>query len=232
MHRSITGRDVTETAWGTSYTGVDAQRAFMQLKLMSAYNKKQQEQEKHRARMIENWKTIEPIITKENWVGKGHGRTSNDNCYEAADKQMQADPNAKARIKGAYDYTEVYNESWESKGKTLSNTMLIVATNYITVNLQENKPVKVGLNYELGHPGNKDKTTDHWVVIVGQGKDEHGVYFNYYDNYDKDINRGTNGRLYLHNDNTYRTIKGRENATMIEAVYLNVILTTILHNEE
>ncbi|SFF60496.1 RHS repeat-associated core domain-containing protein [Thermoflexibacter ruber] len=36
-----TGRDVTETAWGTSYTGVDAQRAFMQLKFMSAYNAKE-----------------------------------------------------------------------------------------------------------------------------------------------------------------------------------------------
>jgi RHS repeat-associated protein len=38
-----TGMDVTETANGTSYTGFDAQRAFMQLKFLSAVNKKEKE---------------------------------------------------------------------------------------------------------------------------------------------------------------------------------------------
>jgi RHS repeat-associated protein len=47
--------------------------------------------------------------------------------------------------------------------------------------LKSGKPVVVGVNYESGSPNN-DKTTDHFVVIVGKGVDANGkVYYQFWD---------------------------------------------------
>src|SRR5690606_3824138 len=49
--------------------------------------------------------------------------------------------------------------------------------------LEAGNPVVVGLDYQPGHKGNSDKTTEHYVVIVGRGKDKNGTeYFRFYDN--------------------------------------------------
>src|SRR5690606_32997433 len=61
--------------------------------------------------------------------------------------------------------------------------------------LEAGNPVVVGLDYQPGHKGNSDKTTEHYVVIVGRGKDKNGTeYFRFYDN---------TGQLYTDESNKF-----------------------------
>jgi len=55
----------------------------------------------------------------------------------------------------------------------------------IIKNLQEGKPVMVGVSYvPNAGANNENKETDHYINIVGMGTDENGnVYFSYYDNF-------------------------------------------------
>lgn len=42
----------------------------------------------------------------------------------------------------------------------------------------------VGVNYkDFESPGNDNVATDHFINVVGMGKDNDGVYFSYYDTY-------------------------------------------------
>lgn len=53
---------------------------------------------------------------------------------------------------------------------------------YLKYALSNGIPVIVGVDDKVGHPGNLDKSTDHFVVIVGMGTDSKGRYFRFYDN--------------------------------------------------
>ena len=55
----------------------------------------------------------------------------------------------------------------------------------IIKNLKNGKPVMVGVNYKSqDSPGNDNVATDHYINIVGMGKDNKGrYYFSYYDNF-------------------------------------------------
>lgn len=55
----------------------------------------------------------------------------------------------------------------------------------IIENLKAGKAVMAGVSYSenRGAKDNPNKETDHFVTIVGMGKDEKGYYFSYYDNY-------------------------------------------------
>jgi RHS repeat-associated protein len=52
-------------------------------------------------------------------------------------------------------------------------------------NLEEGRAVMAGVSYkeDTGAGDNPNKETDHFVTIVGMGRDEEGYYFSYYDNY-------------------------------------------------
>lgn len=45
---------------------------------------------------------------------------------------------------------------------------------FYTINshLSENRPILTGVDHSPGHTGNRDGTTDHWIVINGRGYDE------------------------------------------------------------
>ncbi|MBQ6792826.1 MAG: hypothetical protein IJO84_05605, partial [Butyricimonas sp.] len=67
--------------------------------------------------------------------------------------------------------------------------------------LEAGRPIMVGTSYELGHPGNNDKTTDHFVVITGRGYDESKgmYYYTYMDSFTTFYDIGCNteiNRLY------------------------------------
>jgi len=47
--------------------------------------------------------------------------------------------------------------------------------------LEVGHPILVGVDHTLGKPGNADKSTDHFVVIVGQNCDEKGMYYIFYE---------------------------------------------------
>ena len=81
----------------------------------------------------------------------------------------------------------------------------------IDKHLEESKPIIVGTDWKAGDTGNHDKTTDHWIVIVGKGEDKNGVYYNYFDPQTSQNAVGTNSgnKLYIQKDGTlkgdYRT---------------------------
>ncbi|WP_371810413.1 RHS repeat-associated core domain-containing protein [Flavobacterium sp. 28A] len=69
------------------------------------------------------------------------------------------------------------------KSKT-ANVNISKGINVLVENLKKGKPVVVGVNYkDSDSPGNDNVATDHYVNVVGMGKDKKGVYFSYYDNY-------------------------------------------------
>lgn len=56
--------------------------------------------------------------------------------------------------------------------------------NTIIDNLKEGKAVMTGVMYDATkETGNANSATNHYVTIVGMGKDKEGYYFSYYDNY-------------------------------------------------
>lgn len=62
----------------------------------------------------------------------------------------------------------------------------------------------MGVDDEDGSPGNFDKTTDHFLVVVGMGNDENGNYFRVYENATSDKSKGTdpNNKLYYNSESS------------------------------
>ncbi|WP_053056804.1 hypothetical protein, partial [Tenacibaculum mesophilum] len=52
---------------------------------------------------------------------------------------------------------------------------------YINAELEKGNPVLVGTHYKFGYEGNSDKTTDHYVVIIGRGCENNKVYYRFYE---------------------------------------------------
>ena len=51
----------------------------------------------------------------------------------------------------------------------------------IDKHLERGVPITVGVDHSLDHTGNYDKTTEHWILIVGRKADEKGIYYRYFD---------------------------------------------------
>ena len=68
----------------------------------------------------------------------------------------------------------------------------------IQQHLAAGRPIIVGVNDKRGSVNN-DRTTDHFVVIVGSGKDDQGVYYQFYDPGTSHPEKGTSpeNRFYL-----------------------------------
>jgi hypothetical protein len=52
---------------------------------------------------------------------------------------------------------------------------------YINAELEKGNPVLVGTHYKFGYEGNSDKTTDHYIVIIGKGCENNKVYYRFYE---------------------------------------------------
>ena len=89
---------------------------------------------------------------------------------------------------------------------------------YIISKLKKGDPVMVGVDNQPGSPReNPDKTTDHFVVIVGSGTDQKGNYLLFYENATTNIIFGTSkfNKLYYNSQTgkiTGRTSSGYANA--------------------
>lgn len=77
-----------------------------------------------------------------------------------------------------------------------------MAIRYIVAALNAGVPVMVGVNHTFAYSraaGNNDKSTDHWLTIIGKGEDKNGKYFSYTDPGTSRKSTGTNtekNRLY------------------------------------
>jgi RHS repeat-associated protein len=71
--------------------------------------------------------------------------------------------------------------------------------NTIDEYLDNDEPITVGVHHKFGTTYNSDKTTDHYVVIMGRGLDNGQIYYRFYEVATRHSNMGIHpqNRLYL-----------------------------------
>ena len=151
------------------------------------------------------WKTIDPVIPKKLFVGWKRSPYREDimkknggnepNCNEYTRKQLEivgCVATGSDSKNNMYPYQEGSGINMEQTAKAIS---------YIQGQLEQGIPVMIGV--DEGVPQNiNEGTTDHFLVIVGQGNDENGNYFIVYDNARHETEEGTSemNRIYLKED--------------------------------
>ena len=148
------------------------------------------------------WKRIDPVIPKEKFVGwmmnpdyqviknkKSNGEEPN--CNDYAKHQLSK---VNCYTTGGKDSRTLYPYSKEI-GVNKEHTSKSIE--YIHGQLENGIPVFVGVDEGVDKNINNG-TTDHFIVIVGQGNDNRGNFFLFYDNGTGDITKGTspNNKLY------------------------------------
>ena len=95
---------------------------------------------------------------------------------------------SRLQVKQDGDYTAVGTKNridmYIKKGGDKSKLDLQKGINTIINNLKKGRAVMAGVMYNPDkETGNPNSATNHYVTIVGMGKDDKGTYFSYYDNY-------------------------------------------------
>lgn len=126
--------------------------------------------------VCDNWTDIASVIPTDKFVGYV------SDCHEAAQKQI-----AEVGYKETWNRYQIMTAIRDKQGNVIKNRYYEKEFNkgvrYIKKALQSSIPVIIGIDDDPNiTPGNPDKTTDHFVVIVGMGKDHEGNYFLFYDN--------------------------------------------------
>ena len=173
------------------------------------------------------WTRINPVISKKMFVGWD---LKISNCFTMAQKQM-----GKKGVMGGYIKYKIYDEK---EGANKKNTEK--AVNYINQILEAGNPVMVGVDNKDGfEESNGDKSTDHWIVIVGRGNDNKGNYFLFYDNATPHGESGASDNNRLYYDADSGEIKGRADekrnsyaAKRRDYIITQVMATTGVKKEE
>lgn len=160
-----------------------------------------------------DWVTISPIISKSGFVGWGYSGV-NENCFDYACQELKdagyslispswQDPNS-ASPKISHGIIQIYvSRSVAGMSAGTQKDMFVQGVKYLKESMIKNIPIIVGVDDDPNKSSNPDKTTDHFVVIVGMGSDEKGNYFLFHDNATSDIEIGTSveNKLYCDCDN-------------------------------
>ena len=125
-------------------------------------------------------KTIEERSWSFSW-SQGPYRQTTCRTGECADY-------SRLQVKQGGDYTAVGAKNridmYIKKGGDKSKLDLQKGINTIINNLKKGRAVMAGVMYNPDkETGNPNSATNHYVTIVGMGKDDKGTYFSYYDNY-------------------------------------------------
>lgn len=101
---------------------------------------------------------------------------------------------------------------------------------YMDEQLEKGYPIVVGVDHAYGNVYNTDKTTDHFVVIVGRGYDEKGLFYRFYEVGTGKANEekyqwGTNdnNKLYMQSNSTLsgQTQMGNKKNYVVTQVRIN-----------
>ncbi len=96
---------------------------------------------------------------------------------------------------------------------------------YLISALQRGIPVVVGIDDQTGSSNPQtDKTTDHFVVIVGSGSDTKGKYFLFYDNASADPKQGASLNNKLYYDSSSGMIQGSSQTSYAQGLTYTVTM--------
>jgi hypothetical protein len=148
--------------------------------------------------------TISPIIPESKFVGWDRVLHPGWECMDYATEQLRVMGYTISRYFAPNQTIQIYTEAAGPNDKLTKE-----AVGYLLSALKENIPVIVGVDNKAGSPNDAtDKTTDHFIVIVGAGNENGVPFFLFYDN-------ATNGPTGVSNNNrlyyleTLGTISGR-----------------------
>ncbi|MBS1590591.1 MAG: hypothetical protein JST07_00575 [Bacteroidetes bacterium] len=170
------------------------------------------------------WLTIQNVISVSDFVGWDRTLHPNWQCMNYAKAQI-----AKKGY-GISDYykpgtTNVISDQTIQVYTTTSGVDKNATKNgigYLLSALQRGIPVIVGVDDQPGSPNQgTDKTTDHFIVIVGSGSDTNGLYFVFYDNASGNVSEGTSSINKLYYNSSTGIISGKSGASY----YFNNIAT-------
>lgn len=160
-----------------------------------------------------DWLTIPSVIPQkiskiashvdENFVG---WPGSTGNCFKLSVQQIEK--NNCVLVDTGYDEKspnifQIWKDTNNDKVNDLTGDSqkkrFVECIAYLKEALNDGIPVIAGVDNMSNHPGNGDLTTDHFVTIVGMGKDSKGCYFLFYDNAISSASQGTskNNKFYV-----------------------------------
>lgn len=160
----------------------------------------------------QTWPSISPILIPGEFIGWGFPGLP-ENCFSYAKKQLLLKGMKPAPRNTANQYWQLLDSFGVQHIREAKK-----AVSSILAQLAQNKPVIVGVQYHSGgiHP-NKDKATDHFIVIVGSGTNPDGsMYLQYFDNaasHFNDRGGGSHPNNKLIWDPINGTLEGQTNAT-------------------
>jgi len=158
------------------------------------------------------FKPIGPVLSADDWLsqysgaGKGHELTTTERAGVSEDASCYRASLAMLNRAGfqVLDRTKAIQLLQEQHGKNEVTAQAGVGLAYIDQQLEEGRPVIVGVDHKVGTTYNADHTTDHFVVVVEKNIDSAGkIYYRFFDPYTRHMERGIspNNKLYL-NGNT------------------------------
>lgn len=137
--------------------------------------------------VCEDWTFVAPVIPKEKFIGWGYKKVKK-NCFDYVRKQLEV---VGKEVKSPWWGTsftmndhiyQVYLEiDVAGMKKGVQKEQFINGVEYLKKTIQDKIPVMVGVD-DGDEKYNTDKTTEHFVTVVGMGSDKNGNYFLFYDN--------------------------------------------------
>ena len=153
------------------------------------------------------WHTISPVIPKNKFIGWGH-EDIKMNCFDYVVEQLRVsghkvkseswrDWSKKKLVKSSGIYQLFLEENVAGMTKGFQKGEFEKGLNYLKETLLKGIPVMVGVDDDY-HKYNTDKTTEHFITVVGMGEDNDGKYFLFYDNAtpNKQIGTSVDNKLY------------------------------------
>lgn len=154
------------------------------------------------------WPTVDRVIDYEKFVPirrRDDDPTKYVNCLVLAKEQLGK---VGYTCSGYLPGSQTFSIYTTQGGVNLNETKKAIS--YMISSLSQKIPVLIGVDNRPGAPlENKDNSTDHFVVVVGMGKDANGKYFQFVDSATDNRSTGAsyNNRLYY--DSSIGKITGK-----------------------
>ena len=121
------------------------------------------------------------------WTTFDHWRDCCNTCKRLIKKELGQTPDNQIQVVKEIDGANVLRKAGSESGYQKLDAYMAL-----------HKPVMVGVSFALGATYNKDKTTEHFVVLVGAGMENGRKYYRFFDVGTEHVNKGTNPKFKLY----------------------------------